>query len=70
MAATKASADPNTSQRAGGSRSKAKQAASQIASTRRIFDTSPNCVSFSTVDSTSHVMASRNGSPLIDAACS
>ena len=40
-----------------------------IASSKRTFDTSPNCVSFNTVDSTSEVMASPNGNPLIAAAC-
>ena len=40
-----------------------------IASTKRTFDTSPNCVSFNTVESTSDVMVSLNGNPLIAATC-
>ena len=40
-----------------------------IASSKRTFDTSPNCVSFNTVDSIPDVMASPNGNPLIAAAC-
>jgi hypothetical protein len=39
-----------------------------IASTKRLSDTSPNWVSLNNVDNTFHVMASPNGSRLIDTA--
>ena len=51
-------------------RSYARQAARMMASTNRISKTRPNCVSFTTVDSTSVVTASLNGRPLIAAASS
>jgi hypothetical protein len=63
-----AAAKANASARA--DRWQARQAARTIARAKRISATIPNWVWLNTVDSTSGVMASANGKPLIETACS